>query len=143
MRRGSPRRGDDGLDFIGGALLANIAPTDVSPHTDHVKVRIRILDEAFAVDLEAFGFEEALLLRGELGVHVRADAGVGADDAVPGDGLRFFIREAAEYGGDVSRDDIHVHGDAAVSRELALRDQGDEAQHFSADAGIRWRHGVE
>jgi hypothetical protein len=69
-----------------------IAPPDVPPDADDMEVIVGVLDEAFCIDRQPFGFQQRPLPGGEFRVHAAADPGVGGDDAVPGERGGFFLR---------------------------------------------------
>ena len=63
-----------------------IAPANVAAETDHVKVGVAVLDEAFGVEGQALGFEAFALTLCEEGCHGRADPRLSSHDPMPWEG---------------------------------------------------------
>lgn len=119
----------------GASDAGGITPADAPTPADEMEMRVGVHDEAFRVDLHAFGFQPSPLLAGKLRVHLWARAGIRTYHPMPRQGRRFLVSESAHHKGHVPRRHIHVYRDGSIRREFPGRDQSDEADDFSADSG--------
>lgn len=100
-----------------------------------MKAGVGVLDVACGVDAEAFSFEQSPLSALKLRRHVWTEPRICCDDPMPWDSGGLLFREAAEHGGDVAGDDIHVNGDAAIRGEFSRWNEADKADDLGTDAG--------
>lgn len=122
--------------------VSALAPRDIAPLSNRVKMGIRVLDESLPVDRQSLCFETRSLFFGSCRRHVRAYSAFCADNAMPRNRGRFFVGHPAKHEGDVTGNDVHMNSNAAVSGESTLRNQHHEPKYFNAYAckGYRLAH---